>query len=464
MITDTNLATRVLATIRRHGLLHGGETVLVAVSGGADSVALLDLLNELSPALRLSLHVAHVHHGLRSEAESDATFVARLCERLAVPYHLERVAVRRGPPWEGLEAEARRARYSGASRARPGPGRTPHRDGPHRRRSGRDRADAAAPGRGAARAGRHRARAGPGHPPIAGHAAARDRDAPARERGLGWVEDTTNRDPRFLRNRMRHEVLPFLGEVWGREVIASLCRSAAAARRWVVDLEQRARIELERLAGRGPLGFVFPVADLQALPEELAVRVLLLAASELGETRPLRGAAQRSLRRFLKPAAGRRSVRLGGLAVELSGRRLRVGPGRPAALCTRQWPVPGIPRPGRGRAPTRGALLGTGPRRLRPAAGGRSGRLRRRWAARDAALVRPRRSGDHFLPFGAAGERRLKSFLIDAAVPRWERPRVPLLEAPGARSCWVAGLRRGQAAPITAETRRILEVTLRRLP
>jgi tRNA(Ile)-lysidine synthase len=459
VITGTDLAARVLATIRRHGLLHGGETVLVAVSGGADSVALLDLLHEVSPVLGLSLHVAHVHHGLRPEAESDADFVGHLCERLTVPYHLERVAVRREPPWEGLEAEARRARYSALlARARA--------LGAHRVATGHTADDQAetvlmrllqgAGPRGLA-----------GIPPARGsvirpllETRRREIERHLRERRLGWVEDTTNRDPRLLRNRIRHEVLPFLGEVWGGEVVESLCRSAAAAHRWVVDLEKRARVELERLAGRGPLGFVFPVADLQALPDELAFQVLLLAASELGETRPLRGAAQRSLRRFLKPAAGRRSVMLGSLAIELSGRRLRVGQARPAVLGTRQWPVPGI------------LELGEVGLRLEARCFERPADYLPPWerdrVAFDAdglpatLLVRPRRSGDHFLPFGGAGERRLKSFLIDAEVPRWERPRVPLLEARG-QILWVAGLRRGQAAPITAGTRRILEVTLRPL-
>jgi tRNA(Ile)-lysidine synthase len=72
--------------------------------------------------------------------------------------------------------------------------------------------------------------------------------------------------------------------------------------------------------------------------------------------------------------------------------------------------------------------------------------------------VRPRRRGDRFEAFGG-GERRLKSFLIDARVPRWERARVPLVEAEG-RVLWVAGQRRGAAAPVTEATREILELRL----
>jgi len=74
--------------------------------------------------------------------------------------------------------------------------------------------------------------------------------------------------------------------------------------------------------------------------------------------------------------------------------------------------------------------------------------------------VRPRRRGDRFTPFGGPADRRLKSFLIDAGVPRWERERVPLLEAAG-DIIWVAGLRRSRAAPVGPGTKRILEVTLR---
>ena len=67
------LTHAVERTIRRHAMLAGGETVLVAVSGGADSVALLHLLRELAPAWRLTLHVLHVDHDLRPGSARDAS-------------------------------------------------------------------------------------------------------------------------------------------------------------------------------------------------------------------------------------------------------------------------------------------------------------------------------------------------------------------------------------------------------
>jgi tRNA(Ile)-lysidine synthase len=440
-------------------MLHGGETVLVAVSGGADSVALLDLLRALGPALRVSLHVAHVHHGLRAEAEADADFVRELCERLGTPFHLERVEVRCGPPWQGLESEARRARYAALlSRARV---------------LGADRIATGHTADDQAETVLMRLLEGAGPRGLAGIAPARGLlvrplletrrsaiERHLRERGLDWIEDRTNRDVRFLRNRIRHAVLPFLGEIWGPGVVESLCRSAAVTRRWVAELEERARGELGRLAARGPVGLVCPVAELRALPEELAFQVLLLAAAELGEARPLRGAAQRAVRRLLRPVAGRRALRLGGLALELSGRWLRIGPVQPAGLAAREWTVPGtleLPEVGlRLEARCFERPAGYAPPRERDRVAFDADRLP------STLAVRPRRAGDRFVPFGGAGERRLKSFFIDAAVPRWERPRVPLIEARG-EIIWVAGLRRGLAAPVTPETGRILEVTVRSL-
>ena len=76
--------------------------------------------------------------------------------------------------------------------------------------------------------------------------------------------------------------------------------------------------------------------------------------------------------------------------------------------------------------------------------------------------VRGRWRGDRFRPFSGPGERRLKAFLIEARVPRWARHRLPIVEA-GGEIVWVAGLRRGVQAPITANTRSIVELTVKPL-
>jgi tRNA(Ile)-lysidine synthase len=437
-------------------MLRGGEAVLVAVSGGSDSVALLDVLGVLRESLGLTLTVVHVHHGLRPEADAEAESVRRLCERLGVACHVERVTVRRAPPWDGLEAESRRARHATLERvarvigaARIATGHTAD-----------DQAETVL----------MRLLQGAGPRGLGGIAPVRgllirpliETRRPAIEeylggRGLTWAEDPSNRDVRFLRNRIRHDLLPFMAELTGASVVDALGRSAAAARAVVADLEERARAELAHLAIRDGAGWSLDVGALAERPIELAAEVLRQAAALLGETRPLRGPAQRALRRLLGEAPPRRAVRLGRLAVERSGRRLRVGPVALPALVARVWPVPGALE-----LPEINARLGacivarTGDYTV-PRAPGRAAFDAD--ALPSALAVRARRRGDVFSPFGAPALRRLKSFLIDVGVPRWQRPRTPLVEA-GGEIIWVAGIRRGSIAPVTATTTRVLELAL----
>ncbi|HEY7652830.1 MAG TPA: tRNA lysidine(34) synthetase TilS [Methylomirabilota bacterium] len=426
----------------------------MAVSGGADSVALLDVLCALREQLDLTLAAVHVHHGLRPEADVEADAVRRLCDDLGVACHVERVTVRQAPPWDGLEAESRRARHAAWERvaramaaARVATGHTAD-----------DQAETVL----------MRLLQGAGPRGLGGIAPARGRlisplietrrDAIVehlRIRGLAWIEDPTNRDPRFLRNRIRHDLLPFMAELTGTSVVEALCRSAAAARALVADLDARARADLLRLATREAAGFTLDTATLEQRPIELAAEMLRQAAALLGETRPLRGPAQRALRKLLAKAPRRRAVRLGRLVAERSGHRLRVGPAALPAVTTRAWPVPGVLDMPEiecrltARVFTRSADYVV-PRDAARAAFDAD-------ALPPALTVRARRRGDVFSPFGAAGRRRLKSFLIDAGVPRWARPRTPLVEA-GGEIIWVAGVRRGRIAPVTAATARILEL------
>ena len=438
-------------------MLQGGETVLTAVSGGADSVALLDVLHSLRAECALSLHAIHVHHGLRPEADADADFVRALCERMGVPLSTERVSVKQEPPWDGLEAEARRARY-GAFRE------VARRIGAQLIATGHTADDQA-------ETVLMRLLEGAGPRGLAGIAPARgmlvrpllgarraDVEAHLRGRGLDWVEDASNRDPRFLRNRIRHEVLPFLAHAVNPSIVDHLARSAALVRGMVDDLERAAARELRQIGRRGDAGWVLRVSDLAVYPRELAVEMVRQAGRDLGHSGALRGHAQKTLRRLLAPGVARGSLRAGGVTVERSGPSLRVGPSRLPPLGPRDFQVPGeLPLPEVGMILEARSF----PRAEDYVAPREAGR-----AAFDADLlpsrlhVRPRRRGDRFAPFGGPADRRLKSFFIDAGVPRWERERVPLLEAAG-DIIWVAGLRRGRAAPVGPGTKRILEVTLK---
>src|SRR5262245_45824954 len=106
---------RFLTFIHSHRLLVPGDRVLVAVSGGPDSVALLHILYELREELGLRLEVAHLQHGIRGvEAQEDARFVAELAEKLGLPLHLKEIDLPRMRSAAGkgnLETLARVERY-----------------------------------------------------------------------------------------------------------------------------------------------------------------------------------------------------------------------------------------------------------------------------------------------------------------------------------------------------------------
>jgi len=432
-------------------MLAGGETVLIAVSGGADSVALLHLLLELSPGWRLRLHVLHVDHQLRAESAADADFVRDLGARLGVLVDVATVAVdRRG----SLEAAARAARYAaldvcaarvGAERIAVG-------------HTADDQAETVL----------MRLLQGAGVRGLAGIPPVRGRiirpliemrrsalETELRRAGLAWVDDRTNRDPKFLRNRIRHELLPLLADSYNPEVAASLVRVAAVARETVSALDLAAGAELDRLAVWSDRAATLKLDALRALPRPVAAEVLRQGAARLGSRAPLRAWAHRGLKRVLAVPAPRRPFRLGGVTVEISGALARLATASPEPLIERTVAVPG-----RTELPEIGQALEA---RLVGADAYAIPRETSR-VAFDAdelgapLVVRARRRGERFVAFGGS-ERRLKSLLIEAKVPRWDRARVPVILA-GGTIVWIGHLRRGAAGRVTARTRRVLELAL----
>ena len=268
------------------------------------------------------------------------------------------------------------------------------------------------------------------------------------------MEDPSNRDLKFLRNRIRHDLLPFLAGAYNPQITEALCRAAALARELVQDVEGLARQELARLAETEEGGLVLSRAALGALRPAIGEEVLRQALISLGERRPLRAWALRTLRMSLD-VTSLTPIKLGGVWLEVSGDRVRLSRATEEALSEGSLPVPGsilLPQAGfrlEAREFDR-------PHPYRPPVDP--------WTVafdRDTLppvlTIRSRLPGDRFHPFGAPGAKRLKTFLIDAKIPRWRRDRLPLLLADD-EIAWVVGVRRGAVAPVTDTTRRIVEV------
>jgi len=452
---ETLLSATVLATVARHRMLRTGDRVLVAVSGGPDSVALLHALHLLAPPHALSLHVAHVHHGLRPEADRDAAFVEELAGRFGLPVSVERVAVALGAGRSPEEA-ARLARYHALERCAT-------RIGAHRIAVGHTADDQAETVLMRLLQG-----AGPlglaGIPPVRGRVIRPLLEvtramvlAHLRAHGLPWVEDATNADPKFLRNRLRHDLLPLLASQYAPRIGEALVRVARGCREAAETLRVLVRRLLPDLVREEASGWLVLAEPLRRLPPGAQKACLREALIDLAGLPGLRARHLDALGALLEEGREGGRVRLpGGLVVE----RAREGLHVPRAAAP-PAPIP-LAVPGEtaaapfGLALTAEILAPPVPLPADP-----------RWEALfdwdvlpRPLTLRPRRPGDRFLPFGGPGGKALSAYLIDERVPRHRRERLALLVG-GDEILWVVGLRRGQAAPLTPGTRRVLWVRAR---
>src|SRR5207247_570293 len=270
---------------------------------------------ELAGPGRLRAPSSHLDRQPRPDPPADADFVRALGARLGVAVDGVTVTVdSRG----SLEAAARESRYAalegGAARV-----------GAHRIALGHTADDQAetvlmrllegAGVRGLA-----------GIPPVRGriirplielHRAALE--AELRRAAIPWVEDPTNRDPKFLRNRIRHELLPLLADSYNPAIAGALTRVSTLARDTIAALDRAAAAELARLATFEVGAVTLPLGPLRALPRQIAAEVLRQAAERLGSRAPLRAWSHRGLRRALTVPPPRRPFRLAWVTIEVSG-------------------------------------------------------------------------------------------------------------------------------------------------
>jgi tRNA(Ile)-lysidine synthase len=248
----STLFERVRQTVGEQALFGAGDVLVAAVSGGADSTALACLLAELAPRLGARLvGLAHLNHQLRDAADADEAFCRELAGRLGVAFDSRRidVAAEARIRKTSVEDAARTVRYLFLSEVAGGRGAT-------RVAVGHTRNDQAetvllrlARGAGPTGLAAIYPRAGLVIRPLL-DAGRGDVEAWLRARGEAWREDESNQDRAFARNKVRHELLPWLIDAFGVGVVDVLARQAALSRDdadWfdLVATETAARLVLE---------------------------------------------------------------------------------------------------------------------------------------------------------------------------------------------------------------------------
>lgn len=431
------LVAAVARAIREPGSPAEGDTLVVGVSGGADSTALLDCLVALGRKQGFRVVAAHLDHGLRQGSEKDAAFCADVAQRLQVPFRTARadVAARARRRRESLEEAARRERYAFLRAVM-------REEGALAIAVAHTRDDQAETvilrllrGAGASGLAAMRARSRDVLRPLLAVSRAQVL-AYLGERGLPWREDPTNADPAYAtRNRVRHEVLPLLAGI-NPNVAATLARTAGVLA-GEADLVAAAGRDLFAWAARteGP-SVLLDTAALAAAPRAAAQAALRTALAATGGRRGVKAVHVERLLRLCRPRASGRSLDLPGgreARVEFGG--LRIGP-RVAS------PPPfavSLDVPGQAQVPG-GPLV-----RAREAEGpAESGREHAVVGLDSVAplLLRTRRPGDRV--YWRGHHVSLKKFLIERRVPAGQRAGLPLVAA-GRDVVFVPGLPVGSA-------------------
>jgi tRNA(Ile)-lysidine synthase len=428
---------RAFEVAQASGLIRSGEPLVVLLSGGADSVCLLDCAQRLEA----DVQALHVNYGLRPGSDADEQFCRVLCDRMGLELTVERVTLGEG----NLQALARQARYDIAERLA--------------QEHGCDFA-AAHTASDQAETVLYRLAVSPGSRALLGMAPRRgrlvrplleasgeDTREYCRDRGLHWRDDPTNADPRFARSRLRHEVLPVLRAL------------SPAAERTIADtsfLLRDERIVLERAADAviAQQGIPTSLESLRAEPIGLA-RTVLIRLAERAAGRPVALSRADCAAILALSEEGTHSLDLGdGLraVAEYGALRFQLGAAQPEGPPS---PVQ-LEIPGEAEFGSWEVLART--ERVAQAAGGgflpaRGDALLSPQALEGPLTIRAWRHGDRMRPAGLDGTKTLQDVFVDNKIPREEREQIPVVES-GGEIVWVAGLAIGEqfrAAPDESE-------------
>jgi tRNA(Ile)-lysidine synthase len=457
------LIAKVKETIKKYGMLHPGDRVLVAVSGGPDSVCLLNVLRELEQEFDLSLRIAHLDHMFRGkQSDDEAQYVADLAKQFNITAFVEAFDVPAYCRDRGLSPQegARAVRYAFLSRiaaqveaSRIATGHTAN-----------DQAETFL----------MRLMRGAGVSGLSAIPPVRDTiirpliDITREEvmgylrtNGIAYASDPSNLKPAYMRNRIRMEVLPVLSR-FNPRIVEILASEAALLRDEDTAVETHLAGVAESMIARDEDPLFVKRNEFNALPPAFRRRLLKKFVGMAGGDRSLlsRDRIDSALSFMATACTGRTMNLYRGLAIGREYDRFVIGVKETAEGFTHTLASPGITA-----IPELGMEIGIVPSGSRSSA---AGDKNYRWQAmfdydkiKAHLTIRSRRPGDWFCPSGMGGKRKkLQDYFVDEKIPRRLRSRVPLLCA-GDDILWVMGLRTDGRFLPGPETKNMLGVTVR---
>jgi tRNA(Ile)-lysidine synthase len=467
---------RVLRFIRENALVSSGQKLLVAVSGGPDSVCLFHILLGLRKELGIELHIAHLNHQLRgAESKADAEYVATLARRLEIPATVESRDVRSYHLQHhvSLEEAAREVRYSflagvaedvGAERVAVGHTADDHVETIllHLIRGSGTRGM-----RGLLHISRWQSKDNSLtiiRPLL--ELSREETIAYCRRHHLKPRADTSNLSPEPLRNRVRHYLLPEL-QKYNPQIAEALLRLARTATDDLDFIETEARRLRNKVARAEGSSVIIDKKSFLALPSALK-RHLLRASIEslLGNLKDIEAAHIEEILNALDKPAGKVIGLPYGISFTIEYDRYVMSPD-PASIC----PFPALESEFELKVPGKTSTSGWDIEAaiLSPSAAKVKSAETNEFAAcfdfdrtGGKLSVRRRLPGDRFQPLGMKQPKKLNQFMIDARIPQAWRRRIPIVCSAG-QILWVVGFRIDERAKVTEKTEKVLRLEFKRI-
>ena len=455
MPVKKNLQARVIETIRHFRLFEKGEHILVACSGGADSVCLLYILQDMQSEWSLRLSVAHFNHGLRPDADQDEQFVKNLAKNFGLRFFGKKENVREYARSRrlNLEEAGRERRYAflknTAAQLSPAQIATAHTRNDQAetflmrllrgtgRRGLAGILPAAGDGNGLG------AEFSPGFSPSQRivrpliHVERKDIEAFLAQRRIPFHEDSSNLDKRIFRNKLRLELMPELQQNYSPQIVTHLSRLADMLREEEELLEALVQEKSAMLIAEREEGLGLDLDRMQQHPPALQRRLVREFLRRLRGD--LRGISFSDSDELLALGEGREWHVESGLIIKNEKGFLcfkkSVPPVKPYSYTWQPDRSLNIPELGIG-------FVGEKFRKSKPLPLDFDDRIRAfldRNKLRFPLTVRSRREGDRYQPLGAPGRNKLKEIMRSRGVAPSNRDRFPVFVS-GQEIVWVLGL------------------------